>query len=266
MAGNGVTLGAYTCFHFVRRRPACLLHALPAKVPRLEGRKLRVPMIDFATARRMMVDGQVRPNDVTDLRITAAMLKLPRERFLPLAKADLAYLDLDIPILDGADGRPARRMLKPMLLAKLIQAAAVQENDVVLDVGCATGYSSAILARLGHSVIALEEEPSLAARAKENLAAFGVNNASVAMGPLAGGWPAGAPYDVIVLQGATEVEPRALFPQLRDGGRLVCVRGGSAAGKAMIYRRVETDVSGRPVFDAAAAVLPGFTATPAFVF
>ncbi len=223
-------------------------------------------MIDFAAARRMMVDGQVRPNDVTDLRIIAAMLELPRERFLPPAKADLAYLDLDTPILEGADGRPARRLLKPMLLAKLIQAAAVRDNDMVLDVGCATGYSSAILAHLGHSVVALEEEASLAGRAREILASFGVNNVSVAAGPLVSGWPARAPYDVIVLQGAAEVEPRTLFPQLREGGRLVCVRGGTAAGKAMIYRRVGADVSGRPIFDAAAAVLPGFTATPAFVF
>ncbi len=223
-------------------------------------------MIDFAVARRMMVDGQIRPNDVTDLRIIAAMLELPRERFLPLAKADLAYLDFEIPILEGADGRPTRCMLKPMLLAKLIQAASIQEKDVVLDVGSATGYSSAILARLSHSVIALDEEPSLAARAKENLAAFGVGNALVTIGPLVNGWPAGGPYDVILLQGTTEIEPRPLFTQLRDGGRLVCVRGGSAAGKAMVYRRVGADVSGRPIFDATAAVLPGFTAIPAFVF
>lgn len=223
-------------------------------------------MIDFAAARRMMVDGQVRPNDVTDPRILAAMLELPRERFLPPAKAALAYLDLDIPVANP-NGRVARHMLKPMLLAKLIQAAAIRENDIVLDVGCATGYSSAILAHLAHSVVALEEEAPLAERAEEILASFGMNNVSVATGPLAAGWLARGPYDAIVLEGATEVEPRTLFPQLREGGRLVCVRGGgSAAGKAMVYRRVGAEISGWPVFDAAATVLPGFTATPAFVF
>ncbi len=223
-------------------------------------------MTDFATARRMMVDGQIRPNDVTDPRIIAAMMDLPRERFLPLSKAGLAYLDLDIPILESADGRPHRFMLKPMLLAKLIQAAEIHENDAVLDVGCATGYSSALLAHLAHSVVALEEEGSLAERAEEVLRPFGFDNISVVKAPLAEGWPAGGPYDVIVLEGASEVEPRALFAQLREGGRLVCVRAGNAAGKAMLYRRVNAEVSGWPVFEATAPVVPGFTAIPAFVF
>ena len=118
-------------------------------------------MIDFATARRMMVDGQVRPNDVTDLRIIAAMLELPRERFLPQAKAPLAYLDFDLPVLEGPDGRPRRRMVKPMLLAKMIQVAGIRETDSVLDVGCGTGYSSAIIAQLAHKVVALEEDATL---------------------------------------------------------------------------------------------------------
>ncbi len=223
-------------------------------------------MIDFAAARRMMVDGQVRPNDVTDLRLIATMLDVPRERFLPPATAALAYLDLDAPVGEGTDGGPSRYLLKPMLLAKLIQAAEVTESDAVLDVGCATGYSSAVLARLAGSVVALEENPLLARRAEEILTALGIAYVSVVTGPLIAGWPARAPYDVIVLQGATEVEPQALFPQLKDGGRLVCVRGRPAAGKAMIYRRTNDDVSGWPLFDAAAAVLPGFAETPAFVF
>jgi protein-L-isoaspartate(D-aspartate) O-methyltransferase len=222
-------------------------------------------MIDFATARRMMVDGQIRPHDVTDLRIIAAMLEVPRERFLPPAKAPLAYLDLDIPIHEGPDGRPRRHMLKPMLLAKMIQVAGVRETDSVLDVGCATGYSSAILAQLAHSVVALEEEATLALSAKENLYALGITNVTMEIGPLSAGYPARAPYDVILLEGGTEVEPRTLFPQMRDGGRLVCVRAG-AAGKAVVYRRSGDDVSGWPAFDATASVLPGFTAAPAFVF
>jgi protein-L-isoaspartate(D-aspartate) O-methyltransferase len=223
-------------------------------------------MIDFARARRMMVDGQVRPNAVTDLRLIAAMLELPRERFVPPAKVDLAYLDLDIPIVEGAGGRSVRRMLKPMLVARLIQAAQVEDNNMVLDVGCATGYAAAILARLAHSVVALEEEQALADHAKELLADLGNDNVSVVTGPLVAGWPARGPYDVILVEGATEVEPRTLFPQLKEGGRLLCLRGGSVAGKAMIYRRVGSDVSGWPLFDATAAVLPGFAASPAFVF
>jgi protein-L-isoaspartate(D-aspartate) O-methyltransferase len=222
-------------------------------------------MSDFATARRMMVDGQVRPNDVTDLRIVAAMLEIPRERFLPAAKMPLAYLDLDLPILEGPDGRARRRMVTPMLLAKMIQVAGVRETDSVLDVGCGGGYSSAVIARLAHSVVALEEEATLSLGAKENLYAFGITNVSAETGPLSAGYAARAPYDVIFLQGATEVEPQTLFSQLRDGGRLICVRG-SAAGKVVLYRRSGDDVSGWPAFEATASVLPGFSATPAFVF
>ena len=120
-------------------------------------------MIDFAAARRMMVDGQVRTSDVTDLRLIAAMLEVPRERFVPAAKAALAYLDLDLPVKEGEAGAPVRRLLKPMVLAKLIQAAEIGAGDHVLDVGCATGYSSAVLARLAGSVVALEQDAAFGA-------------------------------------------------------------------------------------------------------
>jgi protein-L-isoaspartate(D-aspartate) O-methyltransferase len=245
-----------------RTASACLLSGLAAEGLRQSERD----MIDFATARRMMVDGQVRPNDVTDSRILGAMLETPRERFLPPAKASLAYLDYDLPILDGPDGRPRRRMLKPMLFGKMMQAVGLRETDTVLDVGCGTGYSSAIIAQLARVVVALEEEAALALAAKENLYALGITNVSVETGPLAVGYPARAPYDVIFLQGATEVEPQALLAQLRDGGRLVCVRERGALGTVVLYRRAGDDVSGLPSFDATASVLPGFTAAPAFVF
>ncbi len=136
----------------------------------------------------------------------------------------------------------------------------------MLDVGCASGYSSALLAQLARSVVALEEDPALARHARENLAALGVQNAAVVSGPLTEGWPLEAPYDVIVLNGATEVAPQALFHQLRDGGRLVCIKGRPPAGRAMLYRAVGGDVSGWPIFDAAAPLLPGFAAPAAFVF
>jgi len=221
-------------------------------------------MIDFAAARRMMVDGQVRTSDVTDLRIITAMLELPRERFVPEASADLAYLDLDAPAASG--GEQARRLLKPMVLAKMVQAAAAKASDHVLDVGCASGYSSALLGRLASSVIALEEEETLVRLARENLKAVGADNVTVVAGPLTQGWQGGAPYDVIFLNGATEIAPQALTRQLKDGGRLVGVLGRAPTGQAMLYRSVGGDVSGWPIFDAAAPVLPGFAAPPEFVF
>jgi protein-L-isoaspartate(D-aspartate) O-methyltransferase len=221
-------------------------------------------MTDFAAARRMMVDGQVRTADVTDLRLLAAMLELPRERFFPGDKASLAYLDLDVAV--SGPGQPVRRLLKPMVLAKLIQAAAIAETDRVLDVGCGTGYSTALLSHLAAFVVGLEEDPILARLAGEALAGAGLPTARIVTGALSLGCAGEGPYDVIVLQGSAEVVPVALFDQLKDGGRLVCVLGRGPAAKAMLYRRTEGDLSGRPIFDAAAAPLPGFAQPPQFVF
>jgi protein-L-isoaspartate(D-aspartate) O-methyltransferase len=220
-------------------------------------------MIDFAAARRMMVDGQVRTADVTDPRLLAAMLELPRERFFPEEKASLAYLDIDVPVNEV--GQPARRLLKPMVLAKLIQAAGINATDRVLDVGCATGYSTALLAQLAASVIGLEEDPALARQASETVAAAGAGNARIVRGPLSAGCPAEGPFDLILLEGATEIVPSGLMNQLKPGGQLACVLGRSP-GKATIYRRTDTDISGRAVFDAAAPLLPGFQKPQEFVF
>jgi protein-L-isoaspartate(D-aspartate) O-methyltransferase len=217
-------------------------------------------MFDAANARRLMVEGQVRTADVTDAAVLDAMLRLPRERFLPPSLAPLAYVDGDIPVAKG------RALLKPMVLAKLVQAARLDGGDRVLDVGCATGYSSALLARLAGSVVALEEDPELARQAMEALAAVGATNVEVVIGPLTAGWPAGGPYDVILLNGATEVAPETLGRQLKPDGRLLGVYGRSAASKAMIYHLIEGHMVGRPIFDAAARLLPGFSAPPEFVF
>ena len=216
-------------------------------------------MTDFAAARRNMVDGQVRTADVTDLRIITAMLEVPRERFVAPAMAGLAYLDLDVPVGTGAG---ARRLLKPMVLAKLIQAADLADTDRVLDVGCATGYGAAVLTRIAGQIVGLEQQPGLVNA--EALA--GLPNLTLASGPLTEGYAEGGPYDAIVMEGATEFAPQALFHQLKDGGRLVCVLGGGPGAKAMLYRRSGQETGGRPIFDAAAPVLPGFVKPPAFAF
>jgi protein-L-isoaspartate(D-aspartate) O-methyltransferase len=216
-------------------------------------------MFDAAAARRHMVDGQIRTADVTNPRLIAAMDAVPRELFVPPSQAAEAYIDGDIPLGKG------RALLRPIVLAKLIQNAGLRAGDHVLDVGCGTGYSSAVLAHIGASVVALEEDPDLARRAEAALATAGAGQVTVVTGPLPAGWPAAAPYDLILLNGAIEVAPEALGRQLKALGRLAAVFG-QGPGKAMIYRRIEGQVVGRPVFDAAAPPLPGFAAPPGFVF
>jgi protein-L-isoaspartate(D-aspartate) O-methyltransferase len=217
-------------------------------------------MIDTAAARRLMVEGQVRTADVSNAALLDAMMTIPRERFLPPAQAPLAYADIDVPIGNS------RALLKPMVLAKLIQAAGVRDTDHVLDVACGTGYSSAVLARLAGSVIALEEDAELARQAKEALASTRTERVTLAVGPLIAGWPAAAPYDVILINGAIEVVSPALAHQLKPDGRLACVYGRPPAGKATIYRVIEGRPVGRSAFDAAAPLLQDFVAPPAFVF
>jgi protein-L-isoaspartate(D-aspartate) O-methyltransferase len=217
-------------------------------------------MTDFAAARRHMVDGQVRTADVTDLRILSAMNDIPRERFMPPASVGLAYLDQDLPVGEGA----SRRLLKPMVFAKLIQASNLGADDRVLDVGCVTGYGAAVLARVAGTVVALEQDTDLAETARTALAAL--SNVSVVTGPLTDGWPQGAPYNIIVLEGASEIVPQAFLRQLKEGGRLVCILGRGPGAKAMLYSRSGEDLGGRPIFDASAALLPGFAKAPAFAF
>ena len=217
-------------------------------------------MLDSATARRMMVDGQVRTADVHNPGLIAAMLEVPRERFVPPALAELAYADCDLQIAKG------RALLKPMVFAKLVQAAMLGGDEHVLDVGCGTGYGAAVLGRLAASVVALEEDAEFARQAKEAVAADAAVNIAIVNGPLTAGWPAAAPYDFILLEGATEMTPEALGRQLKPAGRLACILGRGPAGKAMIFRLAEGRLVGRPVFDAAASLLPGFAAPPAFVF
>jgi protein-L-isoaspartate(D-aspartate) O-methyltransferase len=212
-------------------------------------------MVDFAQARQTMVDCQVRPADVTDLRVIAALGDVARERFVPAASRAVAYLDRDVPLGGG------RALLKPMVFAKLLQAAGLNGTERVLDVGCGTGYSAAVLADLAASVVALEEDAEVAGNALS-----GIHKVTSVRGPLADGWQQGAPYDVIMMQGATEVAPDSLLAQLADGGRLLTIVGSGPVGKATIYRASGKNVTAQPLFDAAAPLLPGFAKAPAFVF
>lgn len=217
-------------------------------------------MFDAAAARRHMVDGQIRTADVTNPNLIAAMQAVPRDLFVPPALAAQAYRDGDVSLGQG------RALLRPFVFAKLIQGADIRSGDQVLDVGCGTGYSAAVLAQMGTSVVALEEDADLARRAEAALAKVGAGQVTVVRGPLTAGWPAAAPYDLILLDGAIEVAPDAFGRQLKPNGRLAAIFGRAPAAKAMIYRLIEEHLVGRPIFDAAAPLLPGFAAPPAFVF
>jgi protein-L-isoaspartate(D-aspartate) O-methyltransferase len=225
-----------------------------------------VVMTDFQAARRAMVDGQVRTSDVTNLDLIAAMLDIPREAFVPEARAPLAYLDRDIPVADATAAAPARFLMKPMVLARLIQAANPGPRDRVLVVGAGTGYGAAVIARLAAQVVALEEDEALGRRARAVLAAIGSHNVNVIHGYLADGAPDSALYDVILIDGGVETVPDRFCAQLSSRGRLIAVEVAGPVGKAKLFQAVNGRLSGRELFDACAPVLPGFTVAPAFVF
>jgi protein-L-isoaspartate(D-aspartate) O-methyltransferase len=227
-------------------------------------------MTSFEAQRLAMVESQLRPNEVTEPRLLAAMRALPRERFVPRKLAGLAYMDETIEVFPAIDGAPARFLLAPMVLARLVQLAAVQPDDSVLDIGCATGYSTAVLASLGRVVTGLEPEPELAEAARNNLRELGIANAEIVEGPLRQGHRQGAPYDVILLNGSVPDLPRELLDQLKDGGRLAVVLAANtnqaSQGKASLFVKVEGEASGLPHFDAGARPLPGFEPEPCFNF
>ncbi|MCZ8080956.1 MAG: protein-L-isoaspartate O-methyltransferase [Rhodobacteraceae bacterium] len=216
-------------------------------------------MSDFATRRVMMVDTQVRPSDVTKFPIIEAMLAVPREVFVPSARREAAYVG------ENLDIAPGRVVLEPRTLAKLLDALDVQPGELVLDLGCGLGYSTAVIARLADAVVAVEEDESLAAEAQRTLSAEGVDNAAVVVGPLAAGDARHAPFDVITIQGGVEVVPEALLVQLKEGGRIGAVFMEGALGTARIGYKIDGVVSWRQVFNAAAPVLPGFSAARGFV-
>jgi protein-L-isoaspartate(D-aspartate) O-methyltransferase len=218
----------------------------------------------MSTARQKMVDGQVRPSDVTDLRIIDAMLAVPREAFVPEQQRAMAYLDLNLDV-SGA-GSAKRCLMKPAVTAKLLQAAEILDTDSVLVVGCATGYTAALAASLAAKVTATEADPALAATAREVLAELGFGQVTVHAVDIPDGDPAGGPYDVIVLDGATEITPDRLYGQLKEGGRLVGVFAQTQPQRAMIVTHSHGDFGYRALFDAAVPVLPGLQRRAVFVF
>jgi protein-L-isoaspartate(D-aspartate) O-methyltransferase len=215
-------------------------------------------MTDPKQQRVTMVESQVRPDDVTDRRIIRAMLEVPREEFAPEAARGVAYMDAALPLLARRPGRPGRYLLPPRTLAKLLQVATIAPEALVLDVGCGTGYSTAILARIARAVVALEVDSALAAQAESTLRRLGVLNAVVVQGPLAAGAPTHAPFDVVLLNGAVARAPEHLLAQLKEHGRLVGVLSEGSFGAAQVWRRAGKGYDASYVFDATAEPLPGF--------
>lgn len=221
---------------------------------------------DFSTLRQKMVDNQIRTVDVTRLSVLSAFQHVAREEFLPQAGEALAYSDQHIKVADAKDGVPARYVMAPAALARLVQLADIGKDDFVLDIGANTGYGAAILSQLAGSVIALESDASLAQAATSAFAANECDSVTVITAELATGYAAQAPYDVIFIEGAVDFVSEALFDQLREGGRLVVVVGRGHAAVASLYVREDDVISVRHAFNLALKPLPGFLKTPQFTF
>lgn len=215
---------------------------------------------EYAIARRNMVDSQLRPNRLTDPKLIYALAETPREVFVPKAKRGIAYVDEDIEIA------PGRYLMEPMVFARLVQAAEIGPDDMVLDVACGTGYSPAILARLAATVVAIEADESLREQAAKTLDNLEIANVIVEEGSPLDGFAKQAPYDVILVEGAVaEVSP-ALLDQLADGGRLIAVVRDGPVGRARLYLRQNGVQSVREMFDAAMPLLVETKPEPSFVF
>ena len=217
-------------------------------------------MTDYATRRTMMVDGQVRPADVTKFPIIQAMLHLPRERFVPSDLAETAYMD------DNLTLGPGRVIAAPRTLAKMLDALNIGPRDLVLDIGCGLGYSTAVAARLAEAVVGVEEDADIAAEAPAALASVGADNAAITQAPLTEGDPASGPFDVLLIQGGIELFPDTLRDRLKEGGRAAALFMDGPLGVARLGLRQGDHMVWRDIFNAAAPVLPGFARAPAFTF
>lgn len=206
-----------------------------------------------------MVDTQVRPSDVTKFPIIEAMLRIPRELFVPADKREAAYVGENVDLGGG------RVVLEPRTLAKMLEAVNIQPDELVLDIGPGYGYSTALAAHLAEAVVGLEEDHDLAAEAERALAEAGADNAAIVEGPLAEGAAKHGPYDVIMLQGAVQHLPQAITDQLKDGGRIVAIFQEGALGVVRVGYRIDDQMTWRFAFNAGAPVLPGFEANRAFV-
>lgn len=217
-------------------------------------------MQDYAAQREAMVDGQVRPADVTKYPVIAAMRAVPRELYVPADQRSLAYMGDDLPLA------PGRVLLAPRTFAKMLDAVEPGPTDLVLDIGAGYGYSAAVMARMAQAVVALEEDPAMAAEAERLMTEEQVDNAIVVTGALAHGAPQHGPYDVIVLQGAAMRLPDAIADQLKTGGRIAAPFAEDAPGTVRIGHKTAQGISWRFGFNAGAPVLPGFEAEAAFEF
>ena len=238
---------------------------------RLEDVGIADRLSQSALHRRTMVDCQIRTFDVTDQQLLARMLEVPREHFLPAELEQLAYSDIALLLKPAGPGEERRTLLPPLVLARLIQGAGVGSTDTVLDVGAATGYSSALLAGLAGRVVALESESPLYNALRSNLDAFGLAKVQTILAPLAEGAPEEAPFDLIFINGAVEANLEALFAQLKDGGRLVAIKRlpgdpTGRAGKAVRYENIDGEKGSRILFDASAPVLEAFLQNEQFTF
>lgn len=220
-------------------------------------------MTDFSALRQRMVDNQLRTSEVTDRTVLGAFLSVLRETFVEPAERPFAYADRELKMAGSA---PGRRMMDPVRLARLIHALPRGPETKAMVVGCGTGYSAAILSQLAGSVVALDEDKSLAALARENLAKLGARNVTVAEGKLADGYPAGAPYDAILVDGAVEVLPASLPAQLSASGMLAVIERENSVSRAMLCERAAGETTKWPLFDAWATLLPGFERRREFVF
>lgn len=209
-------------------------------------------MTDFRHRRVTMVDTQVRPSDVTKFPIIDAMLTIPREVFVPDARREAAYVGEHVEIA------PGRVVLDPRTLAKMLDALDVQPDELVLDLGCGLGYSTAIIARLAEAVVAVEEDEALAGEAQARLSAESVDNAAVIRAPLAAGSAKHGPFDAITIEGGVEDIPATLLAQLKEGGRIAAIFMDGALGEARVGYKIDGIVTWRRSFNAAAPVLPGF--------
>jgi len=217
-------------------------------------------MTDHADARRNMVLSQLEPNRVNDARVLDAMGSLPREHFVPKSLAGVAYVDEDLAVAEG------RYLMEPMVLARLVDALAIEEGEVVLDVACGTGYSAAVLSRLAGTVVAVETDADLVAEATKNLDRIGCDNVAVVEGDVRTGRADQGPYAAILIDGAVEEVPSEILDQLAPGGRLACVVRDGPTGKATLFTETGGIVGHRPLFDSAVPVIPGFERPRAFAF